>query len=307
MQQRQSGQLGLGDGLVAQRDSFVMKVDALIDWTPVTAALQGIYASPKGRPSYPLLSMFKLLLLQQWYGLSDPAMEEAVADRISFRQFVGLGLADAVPDHSTICRFRAQAGDRLETLMDTLNAQFEQKGLIVKRGTLLDASFIKASSGKREVDPEAGRFGQNTKENVSGYKAHVGVDQDSGIVRRVVVTAANVNDTVVADALLSGDEQAVYADKAYDKETRRKALKKRGVFVGIMHRARRNHPLSKRRLAFNKKVAKTRAAVERTFAVLKEHYALRRTRYRGLARASGQIFLAVIAMNVKRALVLVAA
>ena len=303
MQKRQSEQLGLVDGFVSVRPSFLSEVDALIDWSPVQASLMGIYDSPKGRPSYPLLAMFKTLLLQQWYGLSDAGMEEALADRVSFRRFVGLGLADAVPDHTTICRFRAQAGKHMENLMAVLNEQFERKGLIVKQGTLMDASFVKACSGKRNIDPEAGRFGQNKDERVSGYKAHVGVDQDSGIVRRVVVTPANVNDTVVADALVMGDEKAVYADKAYDSRARRQHLDERGVFVGIMHRPNRR-PLTEEQTAFNKSVGKVRASVERVFAVMKQHYALRRTRYRGLARATTQIYMAMMAMNLKRAVVL---
>ena len=302
MQQRQSGQLGLGDGLVAERATFLTEVDALIDWAPVASLLEGIYSSPKGRPSYPLLAMLKVLLLQQWYGLSDYGMEEALADRISFRRFAGLGLGDAVPDHSTISRFRTQAGGRVVALMEALNAQFEAKGLVVKRGTLMDASFIKAASGKRDVDPEAGRYGLNKDGSVSGYKAHVGVDEESGIVRRVVVTPANVNDTVVADALVCGDEGALYADKAYDKQARRQELEARGVFVGIMHRPGNGRKLSDEQRAFNKAVGKTRCAVERVFAVLKLHYRMRRTRYRGLARTTTQICLALMAMNLKRAL-----
>lgn len=303
MQKRQSEQLGLADGLVSVRPSFLSEVDVLIDWSPVEEALTGIYDSPKGRPSYPLLSMFKILLLQQWYGLSDAGMEEALADRISFRQFVGLGLADAVPDHTTICRFRAQTQGRMEQVMEELNRQFECRGLLVKQGTLLDASFVKASSAKREVDPEAGRFGQNKEGKVSGYKAHVGVDQESGIVRKVVVTPANVNDTVVADALIPGDEAAIYADKAYDSRERRRRLEDEGKFAGLMHRPNR-HGLTEEQTTFNKAVGKVRAAVERVFAVLKQHYHLRRTRYRGLARTTTQIYLAIMAMNLKRALVL---
>ena len=191
----------------------------------------------------------------------------------------------------------------MERVMGALNEQFECKGLLVKQGTLLDASFVKASSGKREVDPEAGRFGQNKDGSVSGYKAHVGVDQDSGIVRRVVVTPANVNDTVVADDLVAGDEKAVYADKAYDSKKRRRRLEEQGMFVGIMHRPTRR-PLTEEQTAFNKAVGKVRASVERVFAVMKQHYHLRRTRYRGLARTTTQIYLAMMAMNLKRALVL---
>jgi len=303
MQKVSSGQMGLEDGLVAVRASFLSEVDAFIDWSPVESILQGIYSAPKGRPSYRLLTMFKILLLQQWYVLSDAGMEEALADRLSFRRFCGLGLADDVPDHTTICRFRAQVGSRVGELLATLNAQFERKGLIIKQGTLMDASFIKASSGKRDVDPEAGRYGLNKDGNVSGYKAHVGVDKNSGIVRRVVVTPANVNDTVVADALILGDEREVYADKAYDSRARRQRLEECGVFAGLMHRPN-YHPLTEAQTAFNKTVGKVRASVERVFAVMKQHYALRRTRYRGIDRATTQIHMATMAMNLKRALVL---
>jgi IS5 family transposase len=301
MQQRQTEQLGLGDGLVSVRPSFLTEVDALIDWSPVARALEGIYASTKGRPSYPLLMMFKVLLLQQWYKLSDPQTEEALADRISFRQFVRLGLDEPVPDHSTIWRFRQQVGDRLESILAALNAQFEANGLIVKQGSLMDASFVKAVSGKRDVDPDAGRYGHTKDGNITGYKAHVGVDQDSGLVRRLVVTPANVNDTVVADDLVAGDERAVYADKAYDTRKRRRTLRGRGMFVGIMYRPSSHHALHRNQTAFNKTVAKTRAPVERIFAILKQHYGLRRTRYRGLGRTTTHIYMAVMAMNLKRA------
>ena len=301
MQKSVSVQLELVDGLVAERPSFLKEVDALVDWIPVVSALSGIYGSGTGRPSYPLLTMLKILLLQQWHSLSDYQMEQTLADRISFRRFAGLGLGDEVPDHSTICRFRAQAAGRLEAVMAALEAQFGQKGLVVKQGTLLDATFVKASSGKRRVDPEAGRYGLNKESGVSGYKAHVGVDEGSGIVRRVAVTPANVNDTVVADALIAGDEAAVYADKAYDTRARRERLEARGVFAGLMHRPAGARKLSEEQTAFNKAVGKTRCAVERVFAVLKLHYRMRRTRYRGLARTAAQIRLAIIAMNLKRA------
>lgn len=304
MQKAFSGQLELVDGLVAERPSFLRDVDALVDWAPVVSALSGIYGSGTGRPSYPLLTLLKALLLQQWYGLSDYELEAALADRISFRRFAGLGLGDEVPDHSTICRFRARAAERFEAVMAALEAQFEEKGLLVKRGTLLDASFVKSSSGKRRVDPEAGRYGLNKESGVSGYKAHVGVDQGSGLVRRVAVTPANVNDTVAADELIAGDEAAVYADKAYDTRARRERLEARGVFAGLMHRPCGARKLTGEQTAFNKAVGKTRCAVERVFAVLKLHYRMRRTRYRGLTRTAAQIRLAIIAMNLKRAAVL---
>jgi IS5 family transposase len=300
--QRRMGQMGFADDLVPVSSGFLSEVNGFVDWLGIETELKGIYGSSTGRPSYPLLVLFKALLLQQWYGLSDPGLEEALGDRISFRQFAGLSLSDPVPDHSTLSRFRNQLGDRFEGLLSSLNAQFETRGLIVKRGTLLDASFVRASSGKKSVDAESGCYGRYPEKGTTGYKMHAAVDQDSGLVRRVIVTPANVNDTMPADDLILGDEQAVYADKAYDKKSRRAELEARGVFAGLMHRPSQYHALNPEQVRFNKAVSRQRFPVERTFAVLKEHYRLRRTRYLGLTRTAVQVTLAVMAMNIKRGL-----
>lgn len=298
--QKQMNQLSLSDALVDSRSNFLSDVDNLIDWAEIEKELSGIYGSGTGRPSYPLLMLFKALLLQQWHRLSDPGLEEALADRISFRRFAGLSLSDAVPDHSTISRFRAHLGNRYERLLSSLNAQFEARGFIIKEGTMMDASFVRSASSKKSVDPESGQYGRHGEQNTCGYKMHTGVDRGSGIVRRVIVTPANINDTTVADALVMGDEKAVYADKAYDKDARRKALTARGVFAGLMHRPCPHRPLTAAQTAFNKQMSSLRAPVERTFAILKVHYLLRKTRYIGLARTAVQITLACMAMNIKR-------
>ena len=305
--QRKHGQLSLADGLVKGAKNFLGDAEALIDWSPIEKELEGIYNAACGRPSYPLLTLFKALLLQQWYGLSDPRTEEAMADSISFRRFVGLSLSDTVPDHSTLSRFRAQLGNRYENLLAALNVQLSARGLLVRQGTLIDASFVQSSSKKSRVDGEAGSYGGQREGDVSGYKMHAAVDQFSGLVRKVIVTPANINDTTPADDLILGDEAAVYADKAYDTQQRRAALQRRGVFAGLMHRANKHQPLSADQKAFNDKVKRLRAPVEKTFGILKQHYRLRRTRYIGLIRTAVQIFLACIAMNIKRALVLEAA
>lgn len=302
--QKRFGQMSLADDLINGATNFLSEVDERLDWGSLEKELSGIYSSKTGRPSYPLLLLFKSLLLQQWYGLSDPGLEEALCDRISFRRFVGLSLSDPVPDHSTISRFRTKMGDRYERLLSSLNAQFESRGLLIKQGTMLDASFVPASTKKKAVDPEAGTYGKRTGDNVCGYKMHTGVDRKSNIVRRVIVTPANVNDTTPADSLIMGDEGAVYADKAYDKRARRQALEERGVFAGIMHRPNPGYPLSSKQKAFNKRMSKLRAPVEHIFGILKNHYRLRRTRYIGLTRTAVQITFACMAMNIKRSLVL---
>lgn len=302
--QKQLGQLSFADGLVNGATNFLSEVDEVLDFSLLEAELSGIYGSRTGRPSYPLVLLFKTLLLQQWYNLSDPGMEEALSDRISFRRFVGLSLSDAVPDHSTISRFRLQLGDRYEKLLSSLNTQFESQGFVIKQGTMLDASFIRSFSPKKTVDPEAGTYGGQGKDNACGYKMHMAVDQKSGLSRRVIITTANINDSTPADALVMGDEQAVYADKAYDKHSRRKALEESGVFVGIMHRPNQYHPLKPAQIAFNKRMTKLRAPVEHVFGILKNHYRLRRARYIGLTRTAVQVTLACMAMNIKRCLVL---
>ena len=302
--QKKAGQLSLADGLVKGAKNFLGEAEALIDWSEIEQQLEGIYGAATGRPSYPLLTLFRALLLQQWYGLSDPRTEEAITDSISFRRFVGLSLADGVPDHSTLSRFRAQLGNRFERLQEAFNRQLDRRGLIIRHGTLIDASFVQSSSRQGRVDPEAGRYGRHAEDNVSGYKMHTAVDQSSGLVRKVIVTRANINDTTAGDALILGDEAAVYADRAYDKHERRKSLEQRGVFAGLMHRSSKYHDLSPEQKAFNQQIRPVRAAVERTFGILKMHYRLRQSRYIGLIRTTVQIHLAIIAMNIKRALVL---
>ena len=302
--QKKAGQLSLADGLVRGANNFLGEVEGLIDWTEIEQQLEGIYSSSTGRPSYPLLTLFKAMLLQQWYGLSDPRTEEAITDSISFRRFVGLSLADPVPDHSTLSRFRGELGNRFTKLQEAFNRQLDRRGWIVRQGTLIDASFVQSSSRQSRVDPEAGRYGRHHENNVSGYKMHMAVDQSSGIVRKVIVTRANINDTTPADELILGDEGAVYADRAYDKHERRRTLEQRGVFAGLMHRSSKYHDLSEEQKALNHLVRRLRAPVERTFGILKMHYRLRRTRYIGLIRTAVQINLAIMAMNIKRALVL---
>jgi IS5 family transposase len=302
--QRKQGQLSLADGLVKSSNTFLLSVNQWIDWKPLEEKLEGIYSASSGRPSYPLLTLLKALLLQQWYGLSDPRTEEAINDSISFRTFVGLSLSDTVPDHSTLSRFRAQLGNRYEGLMEVVLEQLNRRGLIIRQGTLIDASFVQSSSRQRRVDPEAGRYGRQDQESVSGYKMHMAVDQHSGLVRKVIVTPANINDTTPADQLILGDETAVYADKAYDSRRRRNELEQRGVFAGLMHRPSGPRRLSAEQTAFNDRITPLRAPVERTFGILKQHYRLRRTRYIGRIRTTVQITLACIAMNIKRGLVL---
>jgi IS5 family transposase len=304
----------LADGLVAGRRGPLDRVLELVDWAGLERQLAHIHAAPVGRPGYGPMVLFRCLLLQQWYGLSDPGLEEALADRLSFRRFVGLALDDAVPDHSTLSRFRtALAGRRLEqALLAELDRQFAAKGLVLERGTLADATLVAADARRpRKGEPEAQRSDPDAAWNAMpdagplfGYKAHLAVDQGSGLVRRAILTPANVSDRTPAPALIQGDEAAFYADRGYDGCWLRDRLAERGVADRVMRPDYRRRRLTPDERARNRAIAPVRAQVERTFAILKRWYGYTRVRYRNLARNSLQLHLLCLALNLRRALVL---
>jgi IS5 family transposase len=262
-----------------------------------------------GRPGYPVLVLFRALLLQSLYGLSERELEEALGDRLSFKRFVGLSLEDATPDHTVLNRFRNQLVEEglLEKLFGELDRQLENAGVILKRGTMLDATLIQAVSvppkeDRPSNDPDA-RFAKRQGKSGStfGYKAHVGVDEGSGLIRAVLTTPANVNDTTPADELIRGDEAVVWADAAYDTHARRARLKAEGKKPRIARRPNRHHPeLPPRLKRYNLLISRRRATVETTFATLKRRMRLTCIRYVGLMKASGQVLLASIAFNMRK-------
>ncbi|MCP4619431.1 MAG: IS5 family transposase, partial [Bradyrhizobium sp.] len=208
-----------------------------------------------------------------------------------------------------------------ETLFGEILRQIDAQGLVVRRGTLIDASLIPAAvkppkppeepqppgpDGREpsklvhsKRDPDA-RWTKKGGKRYFGYKAHVGIDQGSAIIRRSTLTDAAVNDTVPADELICGDEQAVYADQAYDKHERRSGLRARGIKPRLMFRPNKHHPLTERQKRFNDAVGKRRAPVEQVFARLKGSYRWARARYLGLVRNQTYLRLICLAMNLKR-------
>ena len=326
MRQQERKQMSIADATVVRRkgqNERLEQIGGLVNWGRIDQLLSPIYAAGEGRPAYRPLVMVRALLLQQWYWLSDPALEEAVCDRFSFRRFVGLSLDEQVPDHSTLSRFRAQLVKHglSARVFDEINRQLERRGLMVKRGTLIDATLVAASvvpprdthstpGEGSALDPDADWTQRKGGGGAHfGYKAHVAVDQGSGLIRKALLTSAKVNDSEVADALICGDEQTVYADKAYDSNARRELLAAMGIGDGIMRRARwgtARHP-DPQLVARNASLSPIRSAVERSFAAMKQWYGYRRVRYRGLARNALQLQLMCIAINLRRALVLSAA
>jgi transposase, IS5 family len=311
---KRTGQMSLveafiGGAKTGGASTVLDRIGSLVKWYRFETLLVGFNHAGPGHPGWPALVLFKALVLQSLYGLSTRELEEALSDRLSFRRFVGLSLDETVPDHSVLNRFHSDLVARglLERLFGELDGQLETAGVMLKRGTMLDATLIAAASapgsGERPSrDPDAAFGGARKKGGFTfGYKAHVGVDEGSGLIRSVITTPANVNDTVPADRLIRGDETAVWADAAYHTHARQAALKAAGVKARLARRPNKHHPeLPPGLKLYNRLIARRRAAVETTFATLKNRMRLTRIRYVGLAKARAQILLAAIAFNLRR-------
>jgi transposase, IS5 family len=316
MSRRDLSQPSFVDAMVSgcgKGGGFLDRIDKAFDWRAFEAVLAPIHASTRGAPGYPPVTMFKVLLVQQWRRLSDPGAEEAVRDRLSFRRFCGLPLEVETPDHASIWRFR-QTLEKLglsAALLLATNRQLDGLGLIVKRGTLVDATLI-AASVKRPADGDGGvnprdpdaRVTMKRKKAHYGYKAHLAVDEESGLVRQAETTSANVHDACLADALIQGDEQGYFADKAYSSQAFRDRLAARGLVDGVAWRAQSHHPLEDWQRLLNSWSSSIRCGVERAHATMKQWYGMSRVRYRGLARNACHLQFVAAAMNMKRALAL---
>jgi transposase, IS5 family len=310
-------QTSLSDALVKHHEALeeLNGIHQLIDWKPIEQQMSGIHAKKQGEAAWPPLLMFKALLLQSWYGLSDPGLEKQLARDLMFRRFINLGLSEGVPDHSALWRFRNTLAKQglLGTLLLEVNRQLSAKGLYIKAGevSIVDATAIEAkqsrprknAKGGSTQDSEAGysvKVAANGKKTSTyGYKAHVNVDEH-GFVKAAEYTPGNEHDSQSLEKLLTGGEEQVYADKAYASAAHDKLLAKRNTGNRILHKAKRNQPLSDQQKHQNRQWSGIRSTVERVFGVLKQHYGIAKARYLGLKRNHARFMLAAMAYNIKR-------
>ena len=317
MGHRRIGQLGLLDAAVSrrgvQRREVLDEIDGVLDWAAFERVLSVIPVAAKGEPSFPPLMMFKVLLLQRWHGLSDPAMEAALFDRLSFQRFAGLSLEDATPDHSTIWRFRERLtkDGLMECLFAELSRQLDARGVLIKQGTLIDASMVTSAArrpGKTQgstsrTDPDA-RFGADNERRrfTFGYKIHAAVDQGTNLIRNGLVTSANIQDISMATALIPHEAGTVYGDRGYHSRALREHLNTQGFGDGIMRKSHKGKPLTRAEMERNHRLVPIRSPVEAVFGTLKRTYGFTRMRYFNAARNKVAVLLACFAYNLKRSL-----
>jgi IS5 family transposase len=309
MARRRIGQekLRLGGGRGC-RSGSLDDIAGLIDWAEVDRHLALIYASAKGEQAWPPLSLFKALLLSIWYDLSDVKLAEALDDRASFRRFCGFASDEPTPERTAFVRFRrelvARALDRV--LFEVVTRQLDGKGVVVRTGTLIDATIIaSASKGK---DEEARWVKHRGKAAVHGYKAHIASDGDGGIVRSVETTPANVNDGRMLACVLPESPGEVYADLAYASVANEARIRAAGGHSRLPGRGVWGDERALARLeAWNEQVGRVRRRIEKIFGTWKRSYGLRRMRWRGLAKAALQVRLTATAYNLRRAMAIVRA
>jgi IS5 family transposase len=266
-------------GKVTRREQFLTEMDGVIPWAELVALIEPHYPKPgRGRPPLGVEKMLRIYFLQQWYDLSDPAAEDALYDSESIRRFVGVELGDdVVPDESTILRFRHL---------------LEAKGLLVKGGTIVDATILAAPSSTKNAtgtrDPE---MRQTRKGNqwYFGMKVHVGTDR-RGVVHSLTTTDAAAADLPQLPDLLHGEETALYGDSAYWNEELREECGAHGIAYRVNRRAQAKHPLSPRWRRINRARSRHRALGETPFLVVKHLWGFRKVRYRGLAKNTARAF-----------------
>jgi IS5 family transposase len=297
-------QLGFGDYEQStakkrtKRERFLSEMEAVVPWKELLDLIEPHYpktSSKGGRPPYPLETMLRIHLLQQWYDLSDPAMEDALIEVPTMRRFAGIALiSDRIPDETTILAFRhlLEQNNLGEEIFEAVKAHLKANGMAMKQGTIVDATIIAAPSSTKnkagERDPE---MHQTKKGNqwYFGMKVHLGVDSESGLIHSVETTAANVHDLTPAAELLHGEETVLYGDAGYQGIEKRPEMQGRGIGFRIAmrpgkRRALPDTPEGRVDDLIETAKAHVRAKVEHPFRVIKRQFGFQKTRLRGMLK-----------------------
>ena len=287
-----------------RKEIFLEEMNRVVPWAALVGIIQpharGAHQALGGRPPFAVETMLRIHCLQLWWNLSDPAMEEELHERPLYREFAGLAGTPRIPDETTILRFRhvLEKHDLAAQVIAKINAGLAQQGLMLKTGTIVDATIIAAPNSTKNKDGQRDPQMHQTKKGNAwhfGMKAHIGVDAESGLVHTVIGTAANVNDVTQGAALLHGEEEMVFADAGYrgiDKRDEAKDLEvtwhvamQPGKRRALNPKNRRDRLLEK----IEKLKASVRAKVEHPFRVIKQQFGYTKARYRGLAKNTARL------------------
>ncbi|MGY6214049.1 IS5 family transposase [Methylolobus aquaticus] len=281
------------------REKFLAEIEQAVPRPELLAVIEPYYPTAgrrRGRQPFPLATMLRLYFLQQWYALSDPGLEDALYEIESLRRFAGLELADdALPDETTILKFRRLLERHALTakLMNTINDVLEERGLLLKGGTMVDATIIHAApSTKNKSKTRDPAMHQTKKGNqwYFGMKVHVGADIHTGVAHTVSVTPANAADIIQLPNLLREDDRIVIGDAGYGNDTYKRAARTAGVAWGVALKALPKRRLGSAQRRRNRKMSSLRRRVEHLFRVMKRQFGYTKTRYGGLAKNAAQVF-----------------
>ena len=285
-------------GKKTRREVFLAEMEGVVPWGRLCALIEPHYpkgSAAGGRPPLPLERMFRIYCLQQWYNLSDPGAEEALYDSITMRQFAGVRTdADVIPDETTILNFRRllEQHQLTERLLGEINAHLSERGLIVGKGTIVDATIINSPASTKNAekrrDPEMHQT-RKGRQWYFGMKVHTGTDVDFGLVHTVQATSANVADVNVLGELLHGDEESVHGDSAYHSQALKAQAEASGVEFKVNERGTRQHPLTAAQKARNRRFSRIRAIGEHPYLVVKRLWGHVKVRYRGIAKNLAQM------------------
>jgi IS5 family transposase len=287
-----------------RREKFLREMNRAIPWDRLVSLIEPYYPkSGNGRRPMPLEQMLRIYFMQQWYSLSDPAMEDSLYDMESMRWFAKIEMGeDPVPDETTILNFRRLLEQHQLTaqLLEDINAFLEDKGLLLKGGSIVDASIIPAPSSTKNRGKKRNPEMSSTRKGNKWYfgmKVHVGVDAKSGLVHTVEVTTAKDHDVTVLPKLVREDDQAVFGDKGYFSDDLKREAREYGVYWGVLDKRKRGKGLSSSQKKRNRKHASIRAKVEHCFRIIKCQFGYVKTCYRELEKNAVQIYSLVALGN----------
>jgi len=291
-------------GKTTKRAAFLAEMDRVVPWAQLCALIEPHYPrAGRGRHPVGLERMLRIHFLQHWFNLSDPAVEEALYESNSMREFVGIDLGhERAPDETTVCKFRhlLERHELGRQIFEHVGAHLQAQGFRLSTGTIVDATLIAAPSSTRNAsgarDPE---MKQSKKGNqwYFGMKAHVAVDARSKLIHRVVATSGNVHDGKVLPELLHGRETAVWGDAAYSGQGQVIAQHAPWARDFTQHRGRAYKYLSQMQRQINRRRSKVRARVEHVIGVIKRIFGFAKVRYRGLAKNGNRLFVAAALAN----------